>query len=312
MKSLLSLEESINLNRLKDVDHEMVKNAFFANYLAALLLLKIQDLKGLMLINDRSHANLTSFSPTMSDLNFWGRALFYSNDSDVKNRMKDGEADLLYREAKVVSATRVQKIMRVPLTAPDSVDWQDTVAALLLLKMRFKIQSTHFNNIVRILYNWESINIASKQKAINDSFMYLMQSDQQSCLLPRLRVQSTAILANKIQSVSQRIVSFSKITEDGEGGGDAVGATSTGNIASNSIVNPTDNDGNSQDLGGLFKLIKRSPNQVEKKKKSKFTIRNGKIIVKKAKNFDPIKFKAPDFLKPTKKTEKKEKEDTNA
>jgi hypothetical protein len=287
-----------------------VKNAFFANYLAALLMLKIQDLKGLMLINDRSHANLTKFSPSMSDLNFWGRALFYSNDADVKNRMRDGEASILYKEAGMVSTPRIQKIMKVPLTAPDHVDWADTIAALLLLKHRFSIRSTYFDSIVRTLHNWESINIGSKQKAINDSFMYLMQSDPHSCLLPRLRVQSTATLANKLQSVAQRIVSFTRINEEGEGGGDSVGAISTGNIASNSIVNPTDNDGNSQDLGGLFKLIKRSPNQVEKKKKSKYTIRNGKIIVKKAKNFDPIKFKAPDFLRPKKekKAEKKNSE----
>ena len=310
-----SLEESINLQKLTGANHITVRNAFFANYVAAMLLLKLQDLKGLMLINDHHHSMLTKFSPTMSDLNFWGRSMFYANDADVKNRMNKDEAKILAGFSKYITTSRIQKIMKVPLTAPDSVDWNEAIAALKLAQNTFGLQSSYFNSIVRTLYNWDKANIGSKQKAINDTLMFLMQSDPSAKVIPHLRKLSNLVMTGKLISVAQRIVGF--IKEDGEGGDG--GATSTANVASsNAILSPgsatsqSGFDAGKPDmnnvLGGLYKLNKMAPKQITKK--GRFTIRAGKLIKKKVKSFEPKKFKAPEFLRPTKK-DKQTKEKSN-
>lgn len=308
-----SLEESINLQKLDGANHVTVRNAFFANYVTALLLLKIQDLKGLMLINDHSHSMLTKFSSTMGDLNFWARAMFYSNDADVKNRMSKDEAKILAGFAKNITTSRIQKIMKVPLTAPDSIDWNEAIAALKLTQNTFELQSSYFNTIVRTLYNWDKANVGAKQKAVNDALMFMMQSDPSAKVIPHLRKLSNLVMTGKLGSVAQRVVGFMK--EDG----DAAGVTSTANVASsNAIVSPGVNSQSGYDtskpdiqdvLGGLYKLNKMAPKQITKK--GRFTIRAGKLIKKKVKSFEPKKFKAPDFLKPVKKEPTKEKHEND-
>ena len=65
-----NINQELPLKRLQGTSYERVKHAFFANYAAALLLMKAQNLPGLMEINDPEHAELTKFSDRMSDLNF--------------------------------------------------------------------------------------------------------------------------------------------------------------------------------------------------------------------------------------------------
>ena len=315
MMILSNLEEGINLQKLNGASARDVRNAFFANYVTALVLLKLQDLKGLMLINDHAHSNLTKFSSTMSDLNFWGRALLYSSDADVKTRMKPDEAKILAKAATKVSPSRVQKIMKVPLTSPEAINWDDTIGAILLLQHTFDLKSSYFNAVLRTIYKWDSANVGAKQKAINDALMFMMQSDSSSKVIPHLRKLSNLIAIQNIDSVAQRVVSFVKLNETDGGGAVSVGGIGGGGglSASNAILTPAsvnsqtghpDTSQKIQDvLGGLYKLNKLTPKQT---KKGRFTIRNGKMIHRMIKDFAPKRFKAPDFMHPTKKEEDKE------
>lgn len=304
---LMSLQEDANLSKLIGVSHINVRNAFFANYVTSLLLLKLQDISGLLMINDHHHSMLTKFSSTMSDLNFWGRALFYSNDVEVKSRMKPEEAQILSKAASKISTARIQNIMKVPLSSPDSINWNEVIGSILLLQHVFDLKSSYFNAILRTLFKWDSMNVGAKQKAINDTLMFMIQSDPSSKIIQHLRKISNLVMINKIGSTAQRVVGFVKLKEDGE-------ATSTSAVGTtNAILSPSgsynsqtglpDTTQNVQNsLGGLYKLSKLSPKQVTKK--GRFTIRNGKMIKRKAKEFAPKRFKSPEFLKPKKQDNK--------
>lgn len=302
-ESLLSiLNESIHLKRLQGATDEKIKNAFFANYLSALLLIRLKDLKGLMLINDQAHSKLTKFSNQMSDLNFWGKALFYPESPEVKSRLAFGHYEVLKQESGRIMDSRIQKIMKVPLLVPENIDWADTTGALLLLKHRYSVNSSYFNNILYVLHKWDSVNETSKKRAINQAFMYLMQSDPQSALLSRMRNLTTSTMLDIISNVAQKIVSFKRINED-DGG-----ATSTGNVATSDnaivagksmIAQPEFKQDANKDIesimAGMYKLKKKSPYQVTKK--GKYLFKDGKIVKKRAKAFKPRQFKAPDFLR---------------
>lgn len=307
---LNTINETMHLNRLQGITYESVKNSFFANYLAALVLLRVQDLKGLMIINDPSHSRLSRFNDNMSDVNFWGRALFYPNEHEIKTRLIDYEKSIGSNASKIVDS-RIQQIMKVPLTSPDQVNWDNVIGSLVLLKQRFALNSSYFNNIVTVLYKWNSISDSGKKRALNQVFMYLMQSDPKSKILDRIRALSNSTMVGGLNRVAQRIIGFKKLTEDGEGGGD--GGTSVGSIASNSgsnaIVNgkgagTCPNVDMQNTLAGLYKLKKKSPNQVTKK--SGVVFKDGKIIRRKVKTFVARKFKAPDFLRAAKKLKDQE------
>lgn len=310
-KIFQTIHESMNLNRLQGATDEKIKNAFFANYLGALVLLRLQDLKGLMLINDPSHSKLTRFSNQMSDVNFWGRALFYPNEREVKSRLAFGHDKLLAKEAGRIMDSRIQQMMKVPLTAPERVDWNDTVGSLLLLKHRFGLSSSYFNNITFALHKWNTISDSAKKRSVNQAFMYLMQSDPQSAILPRMRALSGTSMVTGIADIAQKIIGFKKLAEDGDGGAVVSdgGAISTSAIASNNAIingkgyeteSPSDPNKDMQSiLAGLYKLKKKAPYQVTKKGGKVF--KDGRIIKRKVKAFEPRKFKAPDFLRATKK-----------
>lgn len=288
-KVLQQLDEAAILNRLMGADEKKVKDGFFSNYLAALLLLKLQDLKGLMLINDRSHSKLTRFSDSMSDVNFWGAALFYPKNPEVRNRLQPGHADALATEAGRIMDHRVQWLMKVPMTAPEQVHWMEVIGSLVLLKMRFGENSSYFRNIVNYLSRWETLSEGDKKRAVSQSFMYLMQSDPKSKLLPRMRTLAGSLLLKKVADVAQTVVGFKRIMEDNAivgsdaGTGGKADCTSVGNVNTN--------------LQGLFKLEKMAKTQVTKK--GKYIFRDNKLIKKKAKKFKARKFKAPSSLKAT-------------
>lgn len=304
-----TINETMHLNRLQGATYEKVKNSFFANYLAALVLLRLQDLKGLMIINDPLHSKLTKFSDNMSDVNFWGRAMFYPNEHEIKSRIETGHEKILAKDAIKVLDARIQKMMKVPMTSPDQVNWDEAVGSLLLLKHRFGLNSSYFNNITTTIHKWNSISDAAKKRTINQVFMYLMQSDPDSKILERIRSIAGSTMVGGLNNVAQRIIGFKKLSEDEGGGGDA---TSVGGIASTSGVNAivngkgaasTGSNSDSPDmqnvLAGLYKLKKKAPLQVTKK--SGVVFKDGKIIKRKVKTFVARKFKAPDYLKVVKK-----------
>lgn len=300
MNILSTISENIRLNNLKGKSNEQVKNAFFANYLAGLLLLKIQDFKGLRLINDKQNSSLQRFTASMSDVNFWGKALFYPEDPTVQAMLLPNHAELLKVESHKLTKMSVKNIIDVLHTSPEQINWGEVYARLILLRHRFAVQSSHFDRILRALVKWDDISEIHRKYTVSVALQYLMQADQKSALIPRLRELSTSTLFTTGLELVSKLIGFKKLTEDGEGGGD--GGTSAGNIAStdssstnNIISQPEFNCQQNNWMGGIYKLKKMAPYQVTRKKK--ITFKDGKIVLKRPKKFKALKFKAPEFLK---------------
>jgi hypothetical protein len=301
MNFLATLEESIHLIRLNHMSDREVKNAFFSNYMAALIMLRLQDLKGLMMINDRAHAKLTTFTPEMSELNFWGMALFYPEHKDVRARISAAAVKVLSHESGMITHSRIQKIMLVPLTNPEVVDWAEVVDSLHLMKERYELSSPVFDRLLYAISRWDNLGDSKKKKAVNDAFTYLMQADPKSELMDRFRDLSSSTILKGIGHVAMKIVNHHRLKEDGDGGGDAGatvaqgGGTSAANIGSNQstigsgnmITRPEcDKDTN---FGQLDKF--------KKPKKKDFKTKGGKIVKSKAKNFKLRRFKDPKISK---------------
>jgi hypothetical protein len=291
--------------RLKGVDSTQVKDAFFANYLAALLMVRLHDLKGLQLIRDPSHSKLTKFEDNMSDLNFWGRALFYPNDPLVKRSLAFGHADVLEKEAGRILQSRVQKIMQVPLTDPKHVNWGETVATLIILQHRFELKSTYFGKIAVAIQKWDTLADSAKRKAVGDSFMYLTQADPRSNLLSHMRELSGMTMLNDIKALAMKVISFRRLgecritlSEDGE----VVSTSGFGTSAmpifgggANNIIKPA-TDTASQNTAQMYGYQNKSKHQV-KGANAENSDAKLKLIKKRVRKFKAIRFKAPEGFK---------------
>lgn len=295
MSIFVNLMESMKLQKLNGISSDRVVDSFLANYCAALLFLRLGDLQGLRLINDKSHQRLPHFTSTMSEINFWGRALFYPEDAEVKKRLLPNHWKVLHDQAGRILDSRVRAIVALVNEDPSKLNWNEPVAYLILLRHRFEVQSSYLNKIGYSLQHWDRLNANERKQAINSAFMYLLQSDPKSSLLPRLRALNTSTMLKVADTTSKIIIGFKKLNEDGDGGAAPAG-TDAGNIATtNAIVN----GGCDQALGGLYRLEKPSPHQVTKKRgKIAGFVKDGRVIKKRVKRWKPIKFKAPAHVKP--------------
>ena len=319
---LQELSHATILNRLRGANDDKVKNAFFSNYLTALLLLKMQNIKGLLLINDHHHSKLTAFSDSMSDVNFWGKVLFQSNLPEVKHSLYSGASEILSLERKNILDQRILQLMKVPTLSPREINWGEVIAMLVIMLYRFHVKSSYAKNIINYIYRWESLTDGDKKRAIYLCFMYLMQSDNRSKLLPIMRSINSNFMLNpqgrpKVINVTRcptinsttnvgviNAVNPEGICEDGEATGAGNVASSSGTAGNNAIVTPggfsspsksNDNSQNDNNLSGLYKLVKKSKLQVTRK--GKYMFRGSKVVKKKQKAFEVRKFKAPDYLK---------------
>jgi hypothetical protein len=318
MKLFQSLTEATHTLKLKGVTDEKIKNAFFANFLAGLLMLRVQDLAGLKMINDSRHADLKQFGGgSMSDINFWGRAMFCPDSPELKNLMAAGTDEKLLKVGAKISKERVKKLLKIPTTNPEHINWNDTVAALALFKHCYGLKSSWFDHILVAIHKWDTLSVANKHKAFGDALLYLMQADADGKLLQRLRVlhnkwllkpPKQKMIFKKLKDKPKEKPKSKKKSELKEDGA----ATGAGSVASggggNAIVNPASFSAKAMsgssgtnhckvDLSGLFRIKKKAPNQVTDKKTTDRIIKNNKIIKKRAKNFKPIKWKAPAFMK---------------
>lgn len=289
---LTKLYEAVKLSRLDGLTPTQVANAFLANYVAALAILRLQDLSSLRLINDYDHSKLTKFSDGMSSLNFWALALFYPKQKDVVQYLPDQTVKSLEPLSRKISDSRIHKIMAVPGLNPEAIDWKETLHALYLVKERYDVSSSYFDKAASGLLHWKDLSDVQQHRIIQVIFSYLQQVDEHGVMLEKFRELSE----KKPSSVAQKSV---RLKEDGEGAAGGGGVVATGTSAANI--------GSNQGGIGSGNMITR-PNcekptdfgQIDKFKKPKkkdFETKGGKIIKKRLKQFKLRRFKDPALSK---------------
>lgn len=284
MTLLEELRSFALVRRLNGLDSTAVKNAFFANFLTGLLFVKLQDLKGLALVNDPSHAKLSSFSQSMSDTTFWGRALFYPSDPLVKRALQHGHADLLNVESSRILDTRVHKLIATIMKAPNSIDWQEVVISLVILRHRFELNSSYFNKLVLALNKWDSLSSGARRVAISTAFSYLNQADPKSALLGRVRELAGTSMLGAAKRMLVKLIAPLK-EEDGGGEGTSTASIATGDApVTNAIISRFGPD---NPLAGMLRVKGLAPVQIGDKK----VVTPGHA--KRQRKFKLIKFKMP-------------------
>lgn len=272
------------VRRLMGLDSDKVKNGFFANYLAGLLMIKMQDLRGISLMHDPANMKLDRFRPGMTDITFWGRALFFPNDDLVKRALQPGHAALLDKDAGRILNSRVHKTLAILTTPPEQVDWRELGTALIMLRYRFELNSSYFNKIVLNLINWDNLSSAGRRNTVSTAYAYLLQADPKSALLSRIRELSGPSMISNIKATAAKLVGI--IKEDDAGG------TSTANIASgegstcnNAIITRF---GPENSIAGLLTIQGKAPHQVGDK-----SLDANKKIKLRQRKFKIVRFKMP-------------------
>lgn len=265
-------------NELYGMNADSIKHAFFSNYLACLILLKLNYPHCKTLFQGHIDVKLRRYPKKSPDIMFWGKALFYPDDT-LKN-INYGHLDVLEKEAGRILDSRVVKTMSVLIADPKRIDWVFTCTNLALLKHRFDLNSTYFDNIVYGLYKWDEISESRRRSLVSKAFIYLQQSDNKSNLLAPLRsvtTKSATALDSIIGGLFMKVIGYTKLFEDE--------TISTGEIATNNaILGLLDNENKPTpmqkwDLGVDSNIGSKIPSRFRKRK------------------FKPVLIKVPEHMK---------------
>lgn len=272
---LMQLNENVSLNTIKMMNATAIANAYVANYIAALVLIRAHDDKALKLLNDKSHVKLSSFSTSMSRPNFWGFIIFNSDIKNIKKVIQPAAAAELEKSAGRIVKERRIKLQTYTTLTDEKINWTDAAYSIKLLKVRFELGYSKLDNMANGIYHWESLDEMAKGDLLYNAFSYLMQSDNESDLLPRLRVLTNnkyLTVNSVISTMGQKLNKVFRMMEDeGEGGGD-IGTADPGPGVK---VNTPDGT-SAKDVGNL-------PMKFEK----------GKIIKRRKRNWKVRKWKDP-------------------
>lgn len=195
---LQQLNENVSLNSIKSMKSTAIANAYVANYIAALTIIRAGDEKGMKLLNDKAHTNLKKFSSSMSRPNFWGFIVFNSDIPNIKKLISPDTADELAKNAGRIVGSRRQKLQNFTTLTANKINWTDAAYSIKLLKVRFELPYSKLDNIANGIYAWDSLDEMSKGDLLYNVFSFLMQCDNESDLLPRLR----ALTNNKYLTVN--------------------------------------------------------------------------------------------------------------
>lgn len=279
---LQKLSENVSLNQIRNMKANAIANAYVANYIAALTIIRAGDEKGMKLLNDKAHTSLKKFSASMSRPNFWGFVVFNSDNPSIKKIINATAADELAKNAGRVVAARRQKLQSFTTMTADKINWTDASYSIKLLKVRFELSYSKIDNIANGIYAWDSLDEMAKGDLLYNVFAFLMQADNESDLLPRLRAMTDNkyLTVNSIVStMGQKLNKVFRMFEDD--GAIAAGDEAIGTGDPGPGVNVKTPDGtNAKDIGTL-------PYKFDK----------GKIIKRRKRNWKVRKWKDPSISK---------------
>ena len=295
------LSENVSLNIIRNMKAQNIANAYVANYIAALAIIRSNDKKGMKLLNDKAHVKLSSFSTSMSRPNFWGFIVFNSDNKSIKKLILPSAADELAKNAGRIVSSRRQKLQSFTTMNDNQINWTDAAYSIKLLKVRFELSYSQLENIANGIYSWESLDEMAKGNLLQEIFSFLMQADNESDLLPRLRelTNNKYLTVNSIVStMGQKLNKVFRMFEDGGGGGGGGGSGGMGGGGSGGGmgggggghgggaigtgdpgpgVNVTTPDGTSaNDIGNFQDKIRFEKGKIIKKRRRKWKVKKWK------------------------------------
>lgn len=227
MSILKDLQESQGIAQLHGKTAKQIEQAFLANYVASLVVLRTGDIGGLMTI--RPTGNIDRFSPRMSPAEFWAHIVFKATPAQLKRNLKQGVIDELQADSGRVLDRRLKKMMDVLSKPTEQTNWLDVVYSLKLMQVRFEISFPTLNTIASALYTWPNAGTGARGNAIGQALRFLQMSDPTSALIPVIRDMSST--TQSFSAVTSGIIvgttfrKFLKLKEDGVGGADGGGGT---------------------------------------------------------------------------------------
>jgi hypothetical protein len=211
-----------------------ILNIYFSTYMMAAVIIKAHDMIGIRLLRDKTHMRLKSWSREMSAFNFWGYPIWRSSSPAVKKLVGAKTAKDIFKVVRHVPPM-LWKLMHIDMSFGKEVpiEWEEHRKLFWLLQKHPGMMTDRINKLFDGVMRYEELSHDEKIKLHEKLYYYVMQFNQYSPLLTRIRAIYNNLLNNPADHNQQFIQEMkllkqvTAIAED-EAGGEA---TSMGAIS---------------------------------------------------------------------------------
>lgn len=201
---------------------------YISTVLMAVIIYKAEDKHGQKLLRDKTNYRLAKYNDSMSALNFWGFAVWQSDNATVAKMLQPGVAVGINKITKKIPPQWVKNLhMDLSYAGDMEIDWADHLKTL-----RFILQHSEgmagIERVVSMLeavFDYENLSFDEKTKILPKVYFYGTQYVPTSPLLTRIRFIQNNLLGSgydPLDDVSPTVVlapgaSMNKLLgEDGE------------------------------------------------------------------------------------------------
>lgn len=182
------------MDNLANLSAEQIGYAYYANILAALVLLRAGNQRIVRVLKDAQHKTLKSYGVGISPLNFWGLVVHNSKNKAFDDIIgKRVRKDLDKMSGRFFSQSIRE--LHFPLSVnPTSIVWDDIMDLVHIYSLRVDAYDTKTRLIRGAIRQWDSLKPNAKASILQHMFFYLNQNDPHSVMLPLLRISINDVL----------------------------------------------------------------------------------------------------------------------
>ncbi len=212
-------------------------NIYFVTVMMTVLIYKANDARGLRLVKDKAHYRMTSWTPEMSALNFWGYPVWHASSPAVSKLVGKKIAAEIHKIARKVPTSWIRYLhMDLSFGKDVPINWTDHYKTLKWLNQHAPgMNIDRVNNLMKDGFNYDTLSFDEKVKYLPKLYFFAQQFVPTSPLITRIRAIQNDLLASDKETPLVVTKGQKLLGEDGEisaAPSVTATATTTSNIAS--------------------------------------------------------------------------------
>jgi hypothetical protein len=180
-------------------DAQQLLQMYLATVLMAVIIFKAEDKQGEKLLRDKNNYRLTKYNDSMSALNFWGFAVWQSDNATVAKMLQPGVAVGLHKITKKVPPQWVKNLhMDLSYAGDMTINWAEHFKTIRYL-LQHAEGMAGIERVVSMLgdvFNYENLTFDQKTKVLPKVYFYGTQYVPTSPLLTRVRFIQNNLLGS--------------------------------------------------------------------------------------------------------------------
>lgn len=180
-------------------DANSLLQMYIATVLMAVIIFKAEDKQGAKLLRDKNNYRLTKYNESMSALNFWGFAVWQSDNATVAKMMQPGVAAHLKKIVKKVPPQWVKNLhMDLSYAGDMNINWDEHLKTLRYL-LQHAEGMAGIERVITMLndvFDYENLPFDAKTKILPKVYFYGTQYVPTSPLLTRIRYIQNNLLGS--------------------------------------------------------------------------------------------------------------------